>query len=115
METLTNIALQYWPVVASFLFTMVAVQSIKKPFSRIQGDIWVFSKQRMAIRLAAFVIGYVLTYAALIAFTENPQKVINYTAFFVGVGNPMAYWLLMLYIRVNKPDLYAKIHLAQSK
>jgi len=115
LDQLQQIALNYWPLAASFIVTFGIVHGLKQPFLKIQGDIWIFSKQRLAIRALAFIVGFIVTYAAMIAFTDNPQKIINYSAFFVGIANPSAYWFLMIYLRIRHPETYSKLQLALSK
>lgn len=104
MDDFLKICLDYWPVGLSLVVTWGIVHSAKY-FIRHFGE----SKRRWITRLVAFVVGFVVAYVSLRAFTGMQIKQVQYMALFVGLSNPSIYWAAMLYLRVKKPETYASL------
>ncbi len=102
-----ELVIHYWPVVVAILVTFVTVHSIKYLFRGFSDG-----KRRLYTRLAAFVIGFTATYICLRAFTDVPDDQIRYLSLFVGMFNPAFYMLLMLYLKVKKPEAHEKLSAA---
>jgi hypothetical protein len=103
----SELVINYWPVVIAVLVTFVTVHSIKYIF-RTFGE----GKRRLYTRLAAFAIGFAATFICLRAFTDIPGEQVRYLALFVGLFNPAMYFLLMLYLRLKKPESYETLSAA---